>query len=65
MSLLDCVNAEYGMANVDISGIKELLKMTKTGIKNFSSDALYIFNRIPDSYHRLGILIAQMIHDGC
>lgn len=65
MSLLDCVNAEYGMANVDISGIKELLKMTKTGIKNFSSDTLYIFNRIPDSYHRLGILIAQMIHDGC
>lgn len=65
MSLLDCINAEYGMANVDIEGIKQLLSQTKTGLRNFNSDTLYICNRIPDSYHRLGILIAQMIHDGC
>lgn len=65
VTMLDALNVDYGMANADANLIKERLSSSQTGIKNFDSDALYIFNRIPDSYHRLGLLIAKMIHDGC
>lgn len=65
ITLLDAINAEYGMANADVDSIKDLLNQSKSGVLNFSSDTMYIFNRIPDAYHRMGILIAQMLHDGC
>ena len=65
ISLLDSINVEYGMANADVDSIKELLNQSKSGVLNMNSDSLYIFNKIPDAYHRMGILIAQMIHDGC
>lgn len=65
ITLLDAVNAEYGMVNADVDGIKELLNKSQSGVLNWGSDSLYIFNRIPDAYHRMGILIAQMLHDGC
>lgn len=65
VTLLDAVNAEYGMANADVDSIKDLLNQSKSGVLNFGSDTMYIFNRIPDAYHRMGILIAQMLHDGC
>jgi hypothetical protein len=53
------------MANPDLSQLQEQLSYSKSGIKNLDSDALYIFSRIPDIYNRMGILVAQMIHDGC
>jgi hypothetical protein len=53
------------MANADLSQLQEQLSYSKSGIKNLDSDALYIFSRIPDIYNRMGILVAQMIHDGC
>ena len=65
ITLLDTLNVDYGMANAGMNEVAEILNQSKTGIKNFNSDKMYIFNRIPDSYHRLGILIAKMIHDGC
>ena len=63
--MLDTLNVDYGMANAGMNEVAEILNQSKTGVKNFSSDKLYIFNRVPDAYHRLGILIAKMIHDGC
>lgn len=53
------------MANADPRQVQERLSSSKSGIKNMDSDTLYICNRIPDTYHRLGLLIAKMIHDGC
>lgn len=64
ITLLDLVNADYRMANADVEGVEELISQSKSGFLNFGSDSLYIFNRIPDSFHRLGLLIAKMLHDG-
>lgn len=64
ITLLDLVNADYRMANADVDGVEDLLSQSKSGFLNFGSDTLYIFNKIPDSFHRLGLLIAKMIHDG-
>jgi hypothetical protein len=63
--LVDALNVDYRMANADLSQLQEQLSYSKSGIKNLDSDALYIFSRIPDIYNRMGILVAQMIHDGC
>lgn len=65
LTLMDALNVEYGMANADPHQVKEQLSSSKSGIKNFDSDTLYVFNRVPDTYHRLGLLIAKMIHEGC
>jgi hypothetical protein len=65
LTLVDALNVEYGMANADPHQVQERLSQSKAGLKNINSDTLYIFNRVPDSYHRLGLLIAKMIHDGC
>ena len=65
MTLVDALNVNYQMANADIDQLKEQLSMSKSGIRNFESDTLFIFSRIPDIYNRMGILVAKMIHDGC
>lgn len=65
LTLIDALNVDYGMANADPHQVQERLSSSKTGVKNLDSDALYFFNRVPDSYHRMGLLIAKMLHDGC
>lgn len=64
ITLLDLINADYRMANADVESMQDLISQSKTGLLNFGSDDLYIFNKIPDAYHRLGILIAKMLNDG-
>lgn len=53
------------MANMDADIVQKELSQSRNGIKNFNSDTLYVCNRAPDVYHRMGLLIAKMIHDGC
>jgi len=65
LTLVDAMNVEYGMANAGIDEIQKFLSQSKSGVKNFDSDKLFFANRIPDTFHRMGILIAKMIHDGC
>lgn len=65
VTLLDLMNITYRMANADILQIQERLSMSQTGMLNFSSDQMFIFNKIPDIYHRMGILVAIMMEDGC
>lgn len=65
VTLLDLMNITYGMANADILQIQERLSMSQVGALNFGSDQMFIFNKIPDIYHRMGILIAIMMEDGC
>lgn len=65
LNIIDSLNLDYGMIDGDFYSMKKTLEVSsKYGIKNFDSDSLYIFNKIPDSYHRMGLLIAKMIHDG-
>lgn len=65
MTLIDALNVDYQMANADLGQLQEQMSASKSGVKNFNSDTLYLFSRIPDIYNRMGILVAQMIHDGC
>lgn len=65
LTLIDALNVEYGLANADPHQVQDKLSQSQSGIKNLNSDTLYVFNRVPDTYHRLGLLIAKMIHDGC
>ena len=65
LTLIDALNVDYRMANADSESVQKILSQSKAGIKNFDSDKLYFANRIPDMYHRMGILVAKMIHDGC
>lgn len=64
LTLIDALNVEYGMANADPHEVGELLSDSRSGILNFKSDTLYILNRVPDGFHRIGILVAKMLHDG-
>ena len=65
LTIIDALNVQYRMANADNDQVATILSQTRAGIKNFNSDKLYFCNKFPDTYHRMGILIAKMIHDGC
>ncbi|MBQ0113468.1 MAG: hypothetical protein KBT03_10085 [Bacteroidales bacterium] len=62
--LCDAINVEYGMANADPEQVQNLLSQARSGLMNFNSNTLFFANRFPDSFHRLGFLIAKMLHDG-
>ena len=64
IGMFEQINAEYQMANAGVSEIENLIAGVKTGVLNFDSDILYICNKIPDYFHRMGIFIAKMLHDG-
>ena len=64
VTLLDAMNAEYGMANMDPEMLAKKLGSSNKGIWNFNSGKLFFLNQIPDFYHRMGILLAKMKHDG-
>lgn len=65
LTKVEALNADFGMANMDADIVQKELSQSRNGIKNFNSDMLYVCNRAPDVYHRMGLLIAKMIHDGC
>ena len=65
LTKVEALNADFGMANMDADIVQKELSQSRNGVKNFDSDMLYICNRAPDVYHRMGLLIAKMIHDGC
>ena len=64
VTLLDAINAEYGMANMDPDMLAQKLGSSNRGLWNFHSGKLFFLNQIPDFYHRMGILLAKMRHDG-
>jgi hypothetical protein len=53
------------MANADADQLKEEMNITQSGIFSMTSRQLYAFSRAPDMLHRMSILVAKMIHDGC
>lgn len=65
LTLIDSLNVQYQMANADLGQLKEQISMSKSGLKNFDSSVFYIFSRAPDIFNRMGIMVAQMINDGC
>ena len=65
ITLLEYMNWQYGMANSDADQLHREMSLSKMGILNFDSNQLYMFSRAPDMLHRMTILVAKMMHDGC
>ena len=56
----------YGMnGNSDINRITESMSQSNTGILAMKSNWLFWTSRSPDYFNRMGLFVAQMIHDGC
>lgn len=65
VSLLQQLNAQYGMANYSLNNIPYMRKSNFLGIRNWSSDTLFLTASSPDFQHRMAILVAKMMGDGC
>ena len=65
VSLLQQLNSQYGMANYSMGQIARQRRMNWYGIKNFRSDTLFLTSSAPDFQHRMAILVAKMMGDGC
>lgn len=64
-NILPQVNALYGMANYSLNDIVDQQRLNWYGIRNFGTDTLYITSSAPDFQHRMTILLAKMMGDGC
>lgn len=65
VSLLQQLNSQYGMANYSMGQIARQRRMNWYGIKNFRSDTMFLTSSAPDFQHRMSILVAKMMGDGC
>ena len=64
VSLLQQLDARYGVANYSLNNIARKSKLNWTGIRNWSTDTLFWGSTSPDFLHRMTILIAKMMSDG-
>lgn len=65
VSLLQQLNAQYQMANQSINQIANQRRVNWMNIKNWSKDTLFLTATAPDFMHRVSILVAKMMGDGC
>lgn len=65
VSLLQQLNSQYGMANYSMNQIARQRRLNWYGIKNFRTDTLFMTSSAPDFQHRMAILVAKMMGDGC
>lgn len=65
ISKLQQLNAIYGMANYSLGNVANQRRLNWLNIKNWSRDTLFVGCSAPDYNHRMAILIAKMIGDGC
>ena len=65
VSLLQQMNMIYGMANYSMGQIARQRRLNWWGIKNFRTDTMFLTATAPDFQHRMAILVAKMMGDGC
>lgn len=65
VSMLQQLNAQYGMANMSLSNIANQRRVDWFGIRNWNTDTMYITASSPDFQHRMAILVGKMMSDGC
>lgn len=65
VSKLQQLNILYKMANQSMSQIANGRKLNWMNINNWSSDTLFLTATAPDFLHRVSILVAKMMGDGC
>lgn len=64
-SMLQQLNAIYGMANQSLGQIAGQRKLHWSGIRNFNKDTVFLNTTAPDFQHRMAILVGKMMGDGC
>lgn len=65
VSKLQQLNAIYQMANQSVNQIAKQRRLNWMNIHNWSRDTLFITATAPDFMHRVSILVAKMMADGC
>lgn len=64
-SMLEQLNHICGMANYSINDMARKNRVNWLGIRNWTSETAFLTSSSPDFIHRMSILIAKMIGDGC
>ena len=65
VSFLQQLNAVYQMANQSVTQIANQRRVNWLNVKNWQRDTLFITATAPDFMHRVSILVAKMMGDGC
>lgn len=65
ISLLQQLNLIYGMANMSVNEIPDKMRSNSLGIRNWNENTLFLNTTAPDFQHRVTILVAKMMSDGC
>ena len=65
VSKLQQLNMLYKMANQSMSSIAQNRRVNWLNIKNWNEDTLFLTATAPDFLHRVSILVAKMMGDGC
>ena len=65
VSMLQQLNAIYGMANQSLSQLANQRRLSWANIKHWGKDTLFITATAPDFMHRMSILVAKMKADNC
>lgn len=65
VSLLQQLNAQYQMANQSVNQIANQRRVNWINVKNWGKDTLFLTATAPDFMHRVSILVAKMMGDGC
>lgn len=62
---LEQLNHIFGMANYSISDMARKRRLNRVGLRNASTETMFLTSTLPDFMHRMAILIAKMKGDGC
>ena len=65
VSKLQQLNMLYKMANQSMGSIAQNRRVNWLNIKNWNEDTLFLTATAPDFLHRVSILVAKMMGDGC
>lgn len=65
VSMLQQMNYLYKMANQSMGSIAQNRRVNWLNIKNWNEDTLFLTATAPDFLHRMSILVAKMMGDGC
>lgn len=65
ISMVQQMNALYGMANYSLGNVVNQRRVNWLNISNWGRDTLFVGCSAPDYQHRMAILIAKMMDDGC
>ena len=65
VSMLQQLNAVYGMANQSLAQLAGQRRLNWAHINHWGKDTLFLTATSPDFMHRMSLLVAKMMSDGC